>query len=89
MKPNINMYMIYTKILCNLQSNFLTPTFSNGSQFIIKDCGSFANSSNIYILGNNSDLFENMSTDKLINTSLATHRFVYSGSGNNGTLFSI
>ena len=81
--------MIYTKFLCNLQSNFLTPTCTNGTQFIVKDAGRFANNSNIYILGNNSDLFENMSSDYLINMSLACHKFVYLGSGTNGILFSI
>ena len=83
------MYMIYTKILCSLQSNFLTPTFTNGTQFIVKDAGSFSNNSNIYILGNNSDLFESMLTDFLINTSLSSHHFVYSGSGNNGYIYTI
>ena len=55
----------------------------------MKDAGGFANYSNIYILGNNNDSFENMSTDYLINTSLASHKFVYLGSGSNGILFSI
>ena len=68
---------------------FLTPTFSNGTQFIVKDAGRFADNCNIYILGNNNDSFENMSSDYLINTSLSSHHFIYLGSSSNGIIFSI
>ena len=89
MKVNINMYMIYTKLSCSVQSNFATPVFLNGSQFYVKDCGGYSNNSNIVITGSNSDVFEGIQSTYTINTAFASRHFLYSGSGSSGFIYII
>ena len=89
MKVNINMYMIYTKLSCSVQSNFATPTFSNSQHFYLKDCGGYSNNSNIVITGSNSDVFEGIISTHTINTAFASTHFVYSGSGSSGFIYII
>ena len=89
LKANINMYMIYTKLACSVQSNFATPTFSNSQHFYVKDCGGYSNNSNIVITGSNSDVFEGIISTYTINTAFESRHFLYSGSGSSGFIYII
>ena len=89
MKPSINVYCIYTRLMSSVTINLATGTRTNGEYIVLKDAGGYANQSNIIVTCSNSDVFENTVSTYTLSSGYAYKRLLYTGPGSNGTFLFI
>ena len=84
MKPSINVYCVYTRLMSSVSINLATGTSTNGEYIVLNDAGGYANQSNIIVTCSNSDLFEGNNSTYTLNSAYAYKRLLYSGPGSSG-----